>query len=136
MAFSISAYYPEAVLKESEFASALIRVATALHLAKINSVQPMVPEIEVIFMLAGTLDVPGFTGMRMGQFDQGDKRLRFETAVPKALNHSSAASDYIVAALLDAAENAADYFTERNFLFDVKSHMAMVEGLNLATAKQ
>ncbi len=130
MAFSISAYYPEAELKESEFAAALTRVAIALNLAKSTSVQRTGPELEVIFMLAGEQEAPGFTGMRMGQFNRDDKCLRFETAVPKLLNHSGDAHKYILAALLDAAENAGDYLTQENYLFDVKSHMALVEQLH------
>lgn len=129
MAFSISAYYPAAELKESEFAAALTRMAIALNMAKSQAAQNLGPELEVSFMLACDQEAPGFSGMRMGQFNSQEKRLRFETAVPQRFNHSADAALYIKAALLDAAENAADFLTQQNYLFDVKSHMALVEGL-------
>lgn len=131
MAFSISAYYPAAELKESEFAAALTRMAIALNRAKSQAAQNLGPELEVSFMLACDQEAPGFSGMRMGQFNSQEKRLRFETAVPQRFNHSADAALYIKAALLDAAENAADFLTQHNYLFDIKSHMALVEGLQL-----
>ncbi len=129
MAISMSAFYPDAQLRESEFSIALTRVAMALAKLKFGKVQKSQPEIEVNFMLSGKYDSPGFKGMRIRRFDSKDNRLVIESAVPERITESNDAEKYIVAALLDAAENAAEFLSEIELTFDLQSHLALIESL-------
>jgi hypothetical protein len=129
MSISISAYFPEAELKESELGNAITRVAMGLAKLKSSIVQKTQPEIEIIFMLTGKYNSPGFAGMRMRRFKSQDRLLQFEAAVPVAMNDSAESANYIIAAMLDAAENASEFLTENRYLFDLESHMALIETL-------
>lgn len=127
MSISVSAFYPDANLKESAFSRALTAVAIYLAQPQNKQVQRLAPTVELNFMLTGKFDSPGFTGMRIRTFDSKQARLLIETAVPVSMNQSSNAQKYITAALLDAIENAAEFLRQIEIEFDQPSHMNAIE---------
>lgn len=129
MALSISAHYPEAQLKDSEFSQALTRAAMALAAQKTHPAQISQPEIEIAFMLSGDLESPGFTGMRLRTYSAAEQLLQIDSAVPKPFNNSSQAKAYILAALQDAAENAEEFLATIKVPFALGSHMELIASL-------
>ena len=130
MSISVSAFFPDAQLKESEFSNALTKVTMSMAKLKNDVVQRSNPEIELLFMLTGKYDSPGFEGMRISRFDSKDGRLVIEAAVPERITNSSDAEEYVVAAMLDATENASEFLHEIELEFDLDSHMKLIESLS------
>ncbi|TVZ38812.1 hypothetical protein P886_3194 [Alteromonadaceae bacterium 2753L.S.0a.02] len=130
MSIRVGAFYPDAQLKESQFANALTKVAMALASSPDASVQKNAPEVEVLFMLSGKFDSPGFEGMRIRRYDSKAESLIIEAAVPEKIVNSENAETYVIAAMLDAAENAAEFLGEIQMEFDCAAHMALIESLS------
>lgn len=122
MSISISAFLPDAQLKDAEFNQSLTLVA--MRLAKMN--KPSAIQygigIEIQFMLTGKYDDPGYSGMRITRFDTKDNIIRIETAIPEHMNNSHRATQYIYATLLDAVENVDDFMRENEIAFDVTAY--------------
>ena len=133
MSITVSAFYPDMQLRESNFCNALTRVAMNLAAQKQQTAQQSRPEVEVAFLLTGRFDSPGFTGMRIKTFDSQQDKVLIETAVPEAMNESSRALEYIIAALLDAVDNAAEFLAEIEISFDHASHTALINKVADAT---
>ncbi|WP_018013648.1 hypothetical protein [Teredinibacter turnerae] len=129
MSISVSAFYPDAHLKESAFANALTRVAMALAKENSNISQRSAPQIEVVFMLSGKFDSPGFEGMRIRRYDSKEATLVVESAVPEKAVNATNAQAYVVAAILDAVENAGEFLKEIEMSFNEEAHMQMVQEL-------
>lgn len=134
MAISISEVYSEAEIKESQFSAALTRVAIKLARNNHNLVQKSAPEVELTFMLCGSHSSPGFTGMRIRRFSAKEQVLHIEAAVSNAMVNSADASDYIIAALMDAVENAAEFFDQIHVDFNLLGHMSLIEALGVQGA--
>lgn len=130
MPISVTAFYPDADLKESEFSNALTKIAMDLTKSFSSERNASAPNIELRFMLAGKLDAPGFTGMRIIAFDSQTNHLVIESAVPKKLNNSNNASKYIIAAMLDAIDNTKELLTETGIIFDASYYSSLVSSID------
>ena len=131
MSVSLSVFYPDMQLKESDFNKALTRIAMDLTKPNYKSIQSIAPEVELHFMLAGRLDIPGFTGMRIRTFDTKSNKILIEAAVPKEFNYSAQAHNYVTAAMMDAVENASEFLVEHEIGFDLQGHLALIESLTI-----
>ncbi|SMF28416.1 hypothetical protein SAMN02745866_01825 [Alteromonadaceae bacterium Bs31] len=136
MSISVGAFFPDSALRESEFANALTQVAMALARKNDHPVQSATPEVEILFMLSGKYDYPGFSGMRIRRFDTKLASLVVEVAVPVTMVDSGKAGEYVVAAMLDATENAAEFLKELDLAFDAGAHMTLVQSLSKCIASQ
>jgi len=130
----ISGFFPDTALKESAFSDALTHVAKMLAVYKKHAAQSTDPILELQFMLSGRFDTPGFQGMRICSFDTRESILRMDTAVPKDMNHSEAAERYIIAALKDATDNAAQFLSEIPIAFDLDLHIDLIDTVHAAPA--
>jgi hypothetical protein len=79
---------------------------------------PEGPKLDITFMVSSETESPPFSGMRMGDYDDQNQTLYFETAVPVHLTQSGIAGQYVQAVLEDAVDNAQDYFSELGVEFD------------------
>lgn len=135
MSISVSAFYPDAQLKESAFAMALTRVAMDLSRESHVVGNPNSPKIDVVFMLSGKFDSPGFKGMRIRRFDSKAASLVVEAAVPDNMVNARNAHEYVVAAIMDATENAAEFLAEIKLDFDAEAHMKLLQKLYPSAAE-
>lgn len=134
MTISVSGYYPDAALKDSEFGSALTMVAMAIAKNGNSFSSSGAPKIELHFMLPGTFDSPRFEGMRIRAFDSKKAEILIEAAVPAHMVHSKKAKQYIVAAILDAIENTGEFLAENAVIFNTRPYIDMVKTFEAAIA--
>lgn len=136
MSISLSVFYPDLSLKESQFYEAATRIAMSLATFSREDVQTSKPEIDVHFLLSGKFDSPSFTGMRIRNFDSKLAILRVETAVPPHIVNSDKAAAYIAAAIADAIENASEFLKEIEMPFDADAHFELSKKLETTPVTQ
>lgn len=130
MAFHLGTMLPEQNLENSAFQQALIKVAANLHRQRPKKLQTGTPVIDLVFLLPGAQEKPDFEGMRLNHYSSAHRMLRIESAVPGHLVESAHAERFILAALQDAVDAAADFFMEQNILFNRDEHLMTIERLS------
>ena len=113
MSLYCEAFFADMELKDSEFVSELTYIAAKLTQQLRQQEAEAGPTVDLRFLLPKGVDKPDFTGMRLHSYDTLKQRLLIETVVPSALYHSARAKTYILAAMQDAVDNAADFFAEQ-----------------------
>lgn len=127
MTLYCGAYLPDRGLSESLFVGALTNVAANLTRMKSNSAQTSEPHVDLYFLIPTETDVPGFNGMRFHSYDQAHKTLRMESSVPAHMIGSRNSGAYIIAAMRDAIDNAADFFVSQGIGFDHDGYDEMIQ---------
>ncbi len=130
MAISINAFIPDSELTESKLHKSIILVAIKIQqqsksLSPVDSIK-----LEVNFMLPGKTDTPSFKGMRIRHFDLDTNQVIFDVSVPEKMNESPHSNRYVVAVLMDAVDNAAEFLQEQSILFNTSSHQTMLEAID------
>lgn len=129
MTLFIGAYYPDNELQRSVFGEALTQVALNLAKARSHRLQSTSPNVDFYFLVPGKLAKPDFQGMRIHSFDSETDTIRIESSVPDHMVTSKHAEDYVVASLLDAMDNAFDFFADSAVLFQRDEYQNLVESL-------
>ena len=124
MALFCAAYIPDPALKECQFVQVLTKVAT--NLTRRRTLTRGQPDVDICFLLPFEHERPDFSGMRFHSWRVEQSTLRIEAAVPESMVTSALTETYIIAAIRDAIDNAADFFSEINMPFDRQSfHLQM-----------
>lgn len=118
MSLYISINKPSQLLEKSSIDTAITVLAANAAIEKRSGRLPNGPALDITFMLPYENDTPPFKGMRMGGYTQDNKTLYFESAVPEHIVDSKNASRYVVVALQDAVDNAGEFFSSNNIIFD------------------
>ena len=113
MSLYCQAFFSDMGLKDSEFVAELTYIAAKLTQQIRRQDEAVGPTVDLRFLLPVGSDQPDFTGMRLHSYNSSNQCLLIESVVPSALYHSSKAKTYILAAMQDAVDNAADFFTEQ-----------------------
>lgn len=129
MSLYCGAYLPDNSLNDSPFVGSLTRVAVNLTSHRSNPLQTQGPHIDLYFLLPTEVEIPTFRGMRFHSFDSEHQRLRLESSVPAHLIESPHGQAYVLAAMKDAIENAADFFTSQNIAFDRQGYDDIINQL-------
>ncbi|MDO6682088.1 MULTISPECIES: hypothetical protein [unclassified Oceanobacter] len=129
MTLYCGAYLPESGLSDSPFVGALTRVAAKLTSMSGRQTNTEDPHLDLYFLVPGSTDVPPFRGMRFHSFDRTNRRLRIESSVPAHMVGSRHCQAYVLAAIQDAVENAADFFSREHIEFDHQSYDSMISRL-------
>ena len=133
MSLYCEAFLPDMNLKESEFVRVLTNIAAKLtqqrHAQKVQGG----PAVDLRFLLPAGDDKPDFRGMRLHSYSQDCQRLLIESVVPEGFLHSELCTDYILAAMQDAVDNATDFFTEQQVSgFSAADQHRLILSLNAA----
>ncbi|WP_221796037.1 hypothetical protein [Oceanobacter mangrovi] len=118
MTLFCGAYMPESGLVDSPFVGALTRVAANLTRLPTKAVADASAHLDLYFLLPHGEEIPPFRGMRFHSFDREHMRLRIESSVPAHMLESRHCQAYVLAAIEDALENAAEFFASENIQFD------------------
>jgi len=118
MSLFISVNKPSQQLEKCSIDTAITVLAANAAIEKRCGRLPKGPALDITFMLPHEKDTPLFKGMRMGGYTQENQTLYFESAVPEHIVYSKNASRYVVVALQDAVDNASEFFTSNNIIFD------------------
>ena len=113
MSLYCEAFLPDMNLKESEFVRVLTNIAGKLTQERNAQKVSCGPAVDLRFLLPAGDDKPDFKGMRLHSYSQSGQRLLIESVVPESFLHSEQCSDYIIAAMQDAVDNASDFFIEQ-----------------------
>ena len=133
MSLYCEAFLPDMNLKESEFVRVLTNIAAKLtqqrHAQKVRGG----PAVDLRFLLPAGDDKPDFRGMRLHSYSQDCQRLLIESVVPEDFLHSELCTDYILAAMQDAVDNATDFFKEQQVSgFSAADQHRLILSLNAA----
>jgi len=118
MSLFISVNKPSQQLEKCSIDTAITVLAANAAIEKRSGRLPKGPALDITFMLPHEKDTPLFKGMRMGGYTQENQTLYFESAVPEHIVYSKNASRYVVVTLQDAVDNASEFFTSNNIIFD------------------
>lgn len=119
MSLYISVTTPDRDLDKSPIDEAITFYATSIAMEKRSGSFPDGPKLDITFLLSSQQELPDFKGMRMGAYDDQKQVLYFETAVPPHITQSPVAPKYVQAVLLDAVDNAQDFFSEIGVEFGI-----------------
>jgi hypothetical protein len=120
MTLYISIKTPSQDLSNSPINDAITFLAVHVAIEKRHGRLPDGPALDITFLFSGRNEQPGFSGMRMGGFDQDNQTLFFESAVPEHVSHSEHAPRYVSLVLQDVIDNASVYFKENDIDFDAE----------------
>lgn len=129
MTLFIGAYYPDNELQRSVFGEAVTSVALKLAQARSHRLQSTAPHVDFYFLVPSEVAKPDFQGMRIHSFDNETDTIRIESSVPEHMVTSKHAEEYVVASLLDAMDNAFDFFADSAVLFQRDEYQNLVESL-------
>lgn len=129
MSLYISVNTPTADFATSPMDKAITFFAASIAMEKRIGSFPKGPKLDITFMVSSELESPPFIGMRMGDYDDQNQTLYFETAVPVHMTQSQIAAKYVQAVLEDVIDNAQDYFSELGVEFDVNQWQKVVGNL-------
>ena len=129
MTLFCGAYLPDSQLTDSPFVGALTRVAANLTRMRQHSLQNRGPHVDLYFLIPTETEIPDFRGMRFHSWDQHNNTLRMESSVPPHIIQSRHGMAYVIAAMKDAVENASDFFTSQNILFDRRGYDLLITDL-------
>ena len=129
---SININSPSREAMDSKMSEAITALAAGLIKRGRQDKLPKGPALDITFMLAGKLDKPDFTGMRMGGYTDEENTLYFERAVPEEWLQSPHADKLVNLVLQDALDNATDYFADRGRIFNVTGWKSILAQLMLA----
>lgn len=129
MSLYISINKPSQQLEKSSIDTAITVLAANAAIEKRGGRLPKGPALDITFMLPHEHDTPPFKGMRMGGYTQENHTLYFESAVPEHIVYSKNASHYVVVALQDAVDNASEFFSENNIIFDKEQWHRAIDSL-------
>lgn len=129
MALHIASMMPDRALDESAVGKAITRIAIELAGLRNQPLQKRAPVLDIVFLLPSRVEKADFEGLRLHSYEQGTQMLRIESAVPEKMVTSTHAERFVVAVLLDAIDAAAEFFAERNILFDAFGHQALIEAM-------
>lgn len=129
MSLYISINMPSNTLAKSPIDEAITFVAMHASIENREGRIPQGPSLDVTFMLPGALEIPPFTGMRMGGYTQEENTLYFETAVPEHILNSNQAPEYVAAVMLDVVDHAEQFFVENKISFDQATWHQAIENL-------
>lgn len=133
MSLFIGMTCPDKALDESAFSTGLTGIAAQLAARRSAQLAYGGPDIDVRFLLPGKNEAPTFQGMRFTAWRQAESVLYVESAVPAGLINSLHAETYIVAALQDAIDNAADFFAETGVAFEKETWLELAGTLATET---
>ncbi|MAK91034.1 MAG: hypothetical protein CMI03_19175 [Oceanospirillaceae bacterium] len=125
MALFCAAYIPDQTLKECQFVSLLTKVAAKLTRARAHTQDQ--PDIDICFLLPFGAERPDFRGMRFHSWQQRQSTLKIEAAVPEHMLNSRHTESYIIAAIEDAVDNAADFFGEIKLPFNSQAFHSQIQ---------
>lgn len=125
MSLFCRAFLPDQTLKDSDFVGNLTRIAANLTRQKVSA-KSEGPDLDIRFMLPFEADKPDFVGMRIHSWEEENTTLRIEAAVPNRILEADLSEQYIVAAIQDAIDNAAEFFEEIKVPFDVSAHHGQI----------
>ena len=134
MSLYISMTRPGQELSDSPIDKAITFLATHIAIEKRQGRLPDGPILDVTFMLPYQDDKPDFQGMRMGGYNNENKTLFFETAIPEAITHSEKASFYLAMVLEDVIDNADEYFAGSEVEFNAE-HWRSALGILISPEK-
>lgn len=129
MSLFIASMTPDRALEDSAISRAITKIAIALAGYRQLPVQKRSPTIDIVFMLPGNQERAAFAGLRIRGFDQAAQSLQLEAAVPGNMIASAHAERYVIAVMQDAIDAGAEFFRERQILFDAADHLALSEAL-------
>lgn len=116
MSLHISLRMPDRELDKSPIDVAANQLAMWVGLSRRDGALPTGgPALDLTFLLTTVTEQPDFQGLRMGGYAADVNTLYFESAVPAHLTHSPHAQRYLLAVLLDVFDNAADFFSDKQF---------------------
>lgn len=130
MALFIGAYLPDRQLDESAFCKALTKVAIGLAQYKQHPLQQSKPCLDLYFLMPGRDEMPQFEGMRLHLYDDSSNTLKIESSVPYNIIQSVNAESYVVAAMLDAIDEAYDFFSMQQMEFERNEYLDLIEILS------
>lgn len=130
MTLFIGAYLPDHQLGQSAFCNALTSLAIDLAQYSQHPLQQSNPRLDLYFLMPGWDDMPQFEGLRLHFYDDSSKTLKIESSVPESIIHSAHAKKYVVAAILDAIDQADDFFSTQQMVFERDGYMDMIETLS------
>ncbi|MDK2778646.1 MAG: hypothetical protein KYX62_13390 [Pseudomonadota bacterium] len=134
MSLFCAAYMPDQSLKECQFVTDLTKVAA--NLTRQRRLTAAQPDVDICFLLPFAQERPGFAGMRFHSWQAAHSTLRFDSAVPANMLHSPLSKRWIIAAMQDAVDNAAGFFTDIQVAFNAQAFHQQIDALATEDAFQ
>ena len=86
------------------------------------------PGLIVLFVVPGSLGDADFTGQRVTLFSRKKKLVQIEAAVPRELVCAERIGDFVIGALRQAAQTAAEVFAKKKAgVFDLAKASAIID---------
>ena len=135
-------YYRGPELKGSQIDRMLRAVGEALDRARGGWKEGDAPAVVVLFIVPGSLGDASFSGQRTTLFSRKKKLLQIEAAVPKEALEGERVRTFVLDALRQASQTAAEHFARKKAgVFDLAKAGAIIQKVEetlspIATAKE